>query len=228
MIHSSGSHSSNLCLTTCPVNIKVNISLSLCVAWLHRRRTRPERVVSVLIRPAAVWLMWNQNWADLRPAQIHITAELWRTKPHQNTWSADGPGQMFRGFKCSWSWHGCHSNRCSSCLQLPWKHYGWPSVKTTHYFYVAPVRSGKKTMRQPRTDQTASTRGCCSPDLFTQKAKKYLSTKGKSQETAIPWIFILKVIWASFSFDFIIIYLCFLNLWLAKTHKLLLPHFRFR
>lgn len=100
--------------------------------------------------------------------------------------------------------------------------------KDNTLFLCGSSQVRKKTMRQPRTDQTASTRGCCSPDLFTQKAKKYLSTKGKSQETAIPWIFILKVIWASFSFDFIIIYLCFLNLWLAKTHKLLLPHFRFR
>lgn len=95
---------------------------------------------------------------------------------------------------------------------------------------------GSSQVRKKKNNETASDRPNSQHSrllqpglyLFTQKAKKYLSTKGKSQETAIPWIFILKVIWASFSFDFIIIYLCFLNLWLAKTHKLLLPHFRFR
>lgn len=31
----------------------------VCVAWLHRGRTRPEGLVSVLLRPAALWLMGN-------------------------------------------------------------------------------------------------------------------------------------------------------------------------
>lgn len=131
--------------------------------------------------------MWNQNWADLRPAQIQITAELWRTKPHQNTWSADGPGQMFRGFKCSWSWHGCHSNRCSSCLQLPWKHYGWPSVKTTHYFYVAPVRSGKKQWDSPGQTKQPALEAAVARTLFIySKSKKKFKHKGQITRNSNP------------------------------------------
>lgn len=135
--------------------------------------------------------MWNQARTGLTSDQHKSRSpELWRTKPHQNTWSADGPGQMFRGFKCSWSWHCCHSNRCSSCLQLPWKHYGWPSVKTTHYFYVAPVRSGKKQWdslgqtKQPALE--AAVARTLFNYLFTQKAKKKFKHKGQITRNSNP------------------------------------------
>lgn len=138
---------------------------------------------------------------------------------------------MFRGFKCSWSWHCCHSNRCSSCLQLPWKHYGWPSVKTTHYFYVAPVRSGRDQWdRLGQTKQPALEAAVASTLFIYLKSKIIFKHKGQITRNSNPLDFYsegnLGLIFFLL-YLFIIIYLCLLNVWRAKTHKILLPHFRF-